>query len=160
MDIRDKQQCTPLITAAQYDDVPLLCAAPARHLHHCSCSHRVGAQHMAPNCLAVGCSWLLLRHGADINAIDLNGDSALHWAAYKGSAGCGILVHPPRGPGGVTRCNSMELIYPITQQRQPTPNTASQCNLARSHASFRLGGATHTAAAMASFGLLKRLRHW
>eukprot|EP01045_Picozoa_sp_COSAG04_P033684 COSAG04_NODE_7069_length_1197_cov_1.108379_1_plen_225_part_10 len=28
------------------------------------------------------CAHLLLRHGADLSAVDENGDSALHWAAY------------------------------------------------------------------------------
>jgi len=49
---RDKQQCTPLVVAAQYGEL--------------MCAH------------------LLIRSGADVHAVDENGDNALHWVAYKG----------------------------------------------------------------------------
>lgn len=52
VDAQDKQQCTPLIVAAQYGEI--------------MCAH------------------LLLRHGADPLAVDENGDTAMHWVAYKG----------------------------------------------------------------------------
>lgn len=52
VDAKDKQQCTPLLVAAQYGEI--------------MCAH------------------LLLRHGADAQAVDENGDTAMHWVAYKG----------------------------------------------------------------------------
>eukprot|EP00565_Helicotheca_tamesis_P007460 CAMPEP_0185727478 /NCGR_PEP_ID=MMETSP1171-20130828/3158_1 /TAXON_ID=374046 /ORGANISM="Helicotheca tamensis, Strain CCMP826" /LENGTH=808 /DNA_ID=CAMNT_0028396057 /DNA_START=84 /DNA_END=2510 /DNA_ORIENTATION=- len=36
----------------------------------------------------------LIKRGADLNAVDFQRDSALHWAAYKGSVPvCGLLLH-------------------------------------------------------------------
>lgn len=52
VDARDKQQCTPLLVAAQYGEIMI--------------------------------AHLLLRHGADAQAADENGDTAMHWVAYKG----------------------------------------------------------------------------
>ena len=52
VDLRDAQQCTALVCAAQYGDA---LSTP-----------------------------LLLRHGSDVHAVDESGDTALHWAAYKG----------------------------------------------------------------------------
>jgi len=45
----------------------------------------------------------LIKNGADMSLRDCNGDSALHWAAYKGYEElCGLLIH----------CNPQELNFP------------------------------------------------
>ena len=58
-------------------------------LEHGACVDARDKQQCTPLIVAsqygeIMCAHLLLRHGADAQAVDENGDSALHWVAYKG----------------------------------------------------------------------------
>lgn len=75
------------------------------------------------------CAHLLLRHGADLSAVDENGDSALHWAAYKGHDDL-IKSEPAPLPQCLLRCLRNVSHGRCGAQSSPPPQTAASTSSA------------------------------